>query len=50
MNLIMLSLFAALNFFVFGPDDVKLRFKNDYEDVYHLSLIIFTPDGKVKQE
>ena len=46
MNLTMLSLFTALNFFVFGPDDVKLRFKNDYEDVYHLSLIIFTPDGK----
>lgn len=46
MKLIILSLFTVLNFFVFGQDDVKLSFKNDYEDVYHLSLIIFTPDGK----
>lgn len=46
MKLIILSLFTVLNFSVFGQDDIKLSFKNDYEDVYHLSLIIFTPDGK----
>ena len=44
MKLIILSLFTVLNFSVFGQDDIKLSFKNDYEDIYHLSLIIFTPD------
>lgn len=46
MKLIILSLITVLNFSVFGQDDIKLSFKNDYDDVYHLSLIIFTPDGK----
>ena len=46
MNLIVLSLLAVLNFSAFELDDIKLSFKNDYNDVYHLSLIIFTPDGK----
>jgi hypothetical protein len=46
MKLMILCLLLALKFPVFGQDDIKLSFKNDYEDVYHLSLIIFTPDGK----
>jgi hypothetical protein len=46
MKLIILSLFTFLSFSVFGQEDIKISFKNDYEDVYHLSLIIFTPDGK----
>jgi len=46
MKLIILSLFTFLSFSFFGQEDIKLSFKNDYEDVYHLSLIIFTPDGK----
>jgi hypothetical protein len=25
---------------------IKLSFQNDYQDVFHLSLIIYTPDGK----
>jgi hypothetical protein len=25
---------------------VSINFQNDYEDVYHLSLIVYTPDGK----
>lgn len=25
---------------------VTIHFTNDYKDVYHLSLIIYTPDGK----
>lgn len=36
----------VFNFFFIGQDAIKLSFKNDYEDAYHLSLIIFTPDGK----
>lgn len=46
MKLIILSLFTFLSFSFIGQEDIKLSFKNDYEDVYHLSLIIFTPDGK----
>ncbi len=46
MKLIILSLFTVINFSVFGQDEIKLSFKNDYEDVYHLSLIFFTPDEK----
>jgi hypothetical protein len=46
MKLVILCIFTILNFSVFGQDDIKLSFKNDYKDVYHLSLIIFTPDGK----
>jgi hypothetical protein len=25
---------------------VNISFKNDYEDVFHLALVIYTPDGK----
>ncbi|TDH18405.1 hypothetical protein EXU57_23360 [Segetibacter sp. 3557_3] len=25
-----------------------VRFTNDYKDVYHLALIIYTPDGKMQ--
>ena len=46
MKLIILSLFTFLSFSFIGQEDIKLSFKNDYEDVYHLTLIIFTPDGK----
>lgn len=46
MKLIILSLFTFLSFSFIGQEDIKLSFKNDYEDIYHLSLIIFTPDGK----
>ena len=46
MKLVILFIFSVLSFSVFGQEDIKLSFKNDYEDVYHLSLIIFTPDGK----
>jgi hypothetical protein len=46
MKLFILSLFSVLSFNLLGQDDIKISFKNDYEDVYHLSLIIFTPDGK----
>lgn len=31
---------------VYGQKNVSINFVNDYQDVYHLSLIIYTPDGK----
>ena len=46
MKLVLLCIFTVLNFSVFGQDNIKISFKNDYKDVYHLSLIIYTPDGK----
>jgi hypothetical protein len=46
MKLVFLCISLFLNAAVFGQDNIKLSFKNDYKDVYHLSLIIYTPDGK----
>lgn len=42
-----------ITFFVFafsvkGQDSINISFSNDYKDVYHLSLIIYTPDGKIQ--
>lgn len=42
--LILLGLLFQLS--AFAQDEVKISFKNDYEDVYHLSLIFYLPDGK----
>ena len=41
------SLFLVA-FSVKAQDNVNIRFSNDYKDVYHLSLIIYTPDGKIQ--
>lgn len=30
----------------YAQKEITICFKNDYLDVYHLSLIIYTPDGK----
>lgn len=43
--LIPLFLFA---FSVNGQENISISFSNDYKDVYHLSLIIYTPDGKIQ--
>ena len=32
----------------FGQEPVAISFTNDYKDVYHLALVIYTPDGKVQ--
>ncbi|TBH71598.1 hypothetical protein [Aquirufa antheringensis] len=42
-----LSLFLML-FSAKAEDNVNINFSNDYKDVYHLSLIIYTPDGKIQ--
>lgn len=31
-----------------AQENVSINFSNDYNDVYHLSLIIYTPDGKIQ--
>ena len=38
-----LFLFSAS---LYGQENVSISFSNDYKDLYHLSLIIYTPDGK----
>jgi hypothetical protein len=46
--------FAGIIFlilFVFSAsakDNIQISFSNDYKDVYHLSLIIYTSDGKIQ--
>jgi hypothetical protein len=44
-SFIALLLFALS---VNAQDDINISFSNDYKDVYHLSLIIYTPDGKIQ--
>lgn len=44
-------LFIALLLFAFSvnaQNNISISFTNDYKDVYHLSLIIYTPDGKIQ--
>ena len=46
-----ITLFIALFLFAFsvtGQENINISFSNDYKDVYHLSLIIYTPDGKIQ--
>ena len=45
------SFLIPLILFVFsakGQEQINISFSNDYKDVYHLSLIIYTPDGKMQ--
>ena len=32
----------------YGQENISISFSNDYKDVYHLSLIIYTSDGKIQ--
>lgn len=40
--------FFVCAFSVNGQDSIRISFSNDYKDVYHLSLIVYTPDGKIQ--
>jgi hypothetical protein len=33
---------------IYGQENISISFSNDNTDVYHLSLIIYTPDGKIQ--
>lgn len=44
---LLLLLFTA-PLFTYGQDDISISFKNDLKAVCHLSLIIYTPDGKIQ--
>lgn len=46
-----LAFIYSLSLFVFSAsakENIHISFSNDYKDVYHLSLIIYTPDGKMQ--
>jgi hypothetical protein len=43
--LVALFLFA---FSVYAQDTIRISFSNDSKEVYHLSLVIYTPDGKIQ--
>lgn len=42
------TVFSLLLFVLSANAKVSISFSNDYQDVYHLSLIIYTPDGKIQ--
>jgi teichoic acid D-alanine hydrolase len=46
MKTIILIAALLINFSVAAQKNISISFKNDYQDVYHLSLILYTPDGK----
>ena len=46
-----LAFILSLFLFAFSAsaqENSNISFSNDYKDVYHLSLIIYTPDGKMQ--
>ena len=46
-----IALFITLQLIIFSAnaqDNININFSNDYKDIYHLSLIIYTPDGKIQ--
>lgn len=46
MNKLFLLFLLSIQISVYGQKNISISFKNDYQDTYHLSLIIYTPDGK----
>ena len=40
--------FLLILFSAKAQKNVNIIFSNDYKDVYHLSLIIYTPDGNIQ--
>ena len=46
MKLLILLVAILFQSTAYSQKSVDVAFINDYKDVYHLSLIIYTPDGK----
>jgi hypothetical protein len=46
MKIIFIFIAVLFQLNTYGQENVQISFENDYADVYHLSLIIYTPDGK----
>ncbi len=48
MKKVILFLAFLIVSFTYGQESINISFLNDNKDVYHLSLIIYTPDGKIQ--
>lgn len=48
MSKLLLFLTFVIASFTYGQESISVSFFNDYKDVYHLSLVIYTPDGKIQ--
>ena len=48
MKKVILFLAFLIVSFTYGQESISISFLNDNKDVYHLSLIIYTPDGKIQ--
>jgi hypothetical protein len=47
-NIVILLALLLFSFSGYTQDSISISFVNDYKDAYHLSLIIYTPDGKIQ--
>jgi hypothetical protein len=47
-KMIPLLLLLTAPLFTYGQENISISFSNDIKDVYHLSLVIYTPDGKIQ--
>jgi hypothetical protein len=48
MKKVILFLAFLIVSLTYGQENISISFLNDYKDVYHLSLIIYTQDGKIQ--
>ena len=46
--IILFAFFFYSVFSSYGQENINFSFSNDYKATYHLSLIIYTPDGKIQ--
>ena len=47
-RVMLIVMFFLFVFSVKAQSDINISFTNDYQNVSHLSLIIYTPDGKIQ--
>ena len=45
---ILFAFFFCSVFSGYGQENINISLSNDYKETYHLSLIIYTPDGKIQ--
>ena len=46
--MIPLLLLLTAPIITYGQESINISFSNDIKDIYHLSLVIYTPDGKTQ--
>ncbi|WP_396209981.1 hypothetical protein [Flavobacterium sp.] len=48
MKKLMTFIFVLLASITYGQDNITISFSNDSKALYHLSLVIYKPDGKIQ--